>query len=218
MSHKVDMVGKKFGKLTVLFESEPYVKPCGQSMIKYHCKCDCGNETDVVGSKLRTGHTTSCGCHRKELLYKHGYGKLRLHRIWQAMISRCYYKGDVGYKNYGGRGISVCEEWLNDFLSFEKWATSNGYKEHLTIDRIETDGNYEPSNCRWATYREQANNKRNNHILTVNGVSMTISQWSDITGLPMSALYNRVSKGWDSERVVTTPLRITSRTNHCFGR
>lgn len=218
MSKKIYMIDRKFGRLKVLYETEPHIKPSGQSMTKYHCICDCGKEVDVVGSKLRTGHTTSCGCHRKELLYKHGYGKLRIYRIWQAMISRCYYKGDAGYKYYGGRGISVCELWLNDFLSFKNWAVSNGYKDYLTIDRIDTNGNYEPSNCRWATYKEQANNKRNNRILTVNGVSMTVSEWSDKTGISPKAIYGRIAKGWDSERVVTTPLRITSRTNHCFGR
>ena len=150
------MIGNKYNKLTV-------IEVLNTSPKKLLCRCDCGNETVVFKSNLLRGHTKSCGCNRsknaKKLFTKHGLAGTRVHRIWVEMIHRCYLESDTSYKKYGARGITVCDEWRNDFKAFYDWAMSNGYSDELTIDRIDGTGNYEPTNCRWATYKEQNLNR-----------------------------------------------------------
>lgn len=131
----------------------------------WNCKCKCGKETIVYSDKLKTGHTKSCGCLKRqktiERNYRHGLYGTRLYSIWHDMNTRCYYEKTKCYKYYGGRGITICDEWKNNFVNFYNWAINNGYKDNLSIDRIDVNGNYEPSNCRWATMQEQQLNKRN---------------------------------------------------------
>lgn len=134
----------------------------------------------------------------------------RLHKTWESMIARCEYKKHPHYANYGGRGISVCEEW-HKYVSFRDWAVENGYSDDLTIDRIENEKGYSPDNCRWATMKEQQNNKRSNHIVTLFGVSNTISKWAEITGISKTTIRARLENGWTDEDALTVPVRIQKK-------
>lgn len=129
----------------------------------------------------------------------------RLYSIWQCMKSRCYYKNGDAYINYGGRGITVCDEWSENFNCFMEWAEANGYDKKLTIDRIDNDGNYCPENCHWATYKEQSNNRSSNHNITIDGVTKNITQWSETTGVKTETIRDRIKRGWDEKRAITTP-------------
>ena len=160
MSKINDLTGQKFGRLKVV---EHYgSNKNGRAL--WLCHCDCGNKKVVVGNSLINKVTTSCGCYNKEhskhIHTKHNMSYSKLYKVWQGMKTRCYNKNFMYYCNYGARGITICNEWLNDFKSFYDWAINSGYKEGLTIDRINNDGNYEPSNCRWITRAEQNRNQR----------------------------------------------------------
>lgn len=198
-----DLTGKRFGRLTVIKR----VYKEGDKQTYWLCKCDCGNETVACASHLKDGHTKSCGCFHKEELNKshtkHGLSKHHLYKVYKAMKQRTTKGYDKRYKNYGGRGIVVCDEWMNDFNKFYEWAISSGYKDGLTIDRINTSGNYEPSNCRWVTYKAQENNRTNNHYITYNGETHTMKQWSELLCIPYTTLAQRLNKyHWTVERAL----------------
>ncbi len=196
-----DFIGKKIGFLTIIDYAD---KRNGK--VRVWCKCDCGKTIKVFIDNLKREHTRSCGCKKGSMISKskitHGKTHTKLAHIYNQMKARCYYKKNPAYKNYGGRGIKICNEWLdkeNGFMSFYNWAINNGYKEGLTIDRIDNNSNYEPNNCRWATYYEQANNKRNNRMLTYNGETYTITQWARKLGITYGSMYRRIKKGLTGE-------------------
>lgn len=136
----------------------------------------------------------------------HHETKTRLHKIWEGMHSRCENPNHKHYASYGGRGITVCDEW-SEYVPFRDWAIKAGYRNNLTIDRIDVDGNYSPENCRWATIREQQNNKRSNHLICLDGVSHTIGEWSEMLGIRKTTLRMRLASGWDERKALLTPVR-----------
>ena len=202
-----DLSGGRFGRLVVLERAENDAK----GRTRWTCLCDCGNSVCTRASLLKRGTTQSCGCLGRELSVKrntvHGEAGSRLHKIWANMKNRCSCKSHRAYENYGGRGIEVCEEW-QDFREFRDWALSHGYAENLTLDRKDNDGPYAPDNCRWATAKEQGNNRRTNHPLTYNGETKTLSQWAEVLGMSDSTLYSRVvMRGWSLHDAFTRPVR-----------
>lgn len=195
-----DMSGLKFGRLTVI-EFVGYDK---YRSAQWKCKCDCGNEVIVDGRCLRRSNTKSCGCLNKDSHITHpnhkihGMSGTRIYRIWKAMKARCSNQNDV---LYGGRGIIVCDEWKS-FVPFYKWAIKNGYDENKSIDRINVNGNYSPDNCRWSLISEQANNKRNNKRITINGETYNALEWSKITGVSYQTIWKRMKKGLSGEELI----------------
>lgn len=205
-----DLTGKEFGELKVISRADNHITPSGQKLTKWKCECKkCGKIIEVLAHNLTRGHTRSCGCSFTQHNLKHencvGNTVSRLYNIWAGMKARCYRKSNPRYKQYGKRGISICDEWLI-FKNFETWALSNGYNDELTIDRIDNNGNYEPSNCRWVTPKIQSNNSRQNVVITFDNESHTISEWSDITGIPYKALWYRLNSGWSVQKSLTTPV------------
>jgi hypothetical protein len=207
MSKQIDLTRQKFGKLTVISKS---IRT--HNDIYWHCLCDCGSEKIVSGKHLRRGSIKSCGCYRRKkssLKAKtHGATNTRLYNIWRSMRQRCKNPTDVNIKkNYLDRGITVCKEWHN-FSIFQHWAMTNGYADNLTIDRVDNDKGYSPENCRWADIYEQSNNRRSNQIITFNGITLTLAQWTRKIGVSKTLLNKRIfSYGWSPEKALTTPAR-----------
>ncbi len=204
----IDLTGRKFGRLTVLGRAKN--ERGGDS--KWKCLCECGNITEVIAGHLKDGHTKSCGCLSKEIVSEtsktHGKTNTRLYRIYKKMYRRCYCPETKYYKNYGGRGITICPEWLgeNGFPNFYDWAMANGYKENLSIDRIDNDKGYYPENCRWATAKEQANNTRSTVYLTYKGETKPASEWAEITRIRQDTLTMRKRNGWSDEECIEIPV------------
>ncbi len=203
------MSGRRFGRLVV-------IEPVGRSKegyVLWKCKCDCGNEK-ITSLKYLGKGTSSCGCYSEEVhdrvRTKHGKRYSRIYGVYVSMIRRCNAPTAHEYSNYGGRGIKVCDEW-QDFETFEKWAMENGYDPdakhgRCTLDRIDTNGNYEPSNCRWTTMKSQQRNRRNNVLLTYNGETHCMSEWAELIGIPYGTFQKRIASGWSVERAITAPL------------
>lgn len=203
-----DISNQRFGRLVAI---EPAVK--SKNGWKWLCKCDCGNEKLVYKHLLTSSHTTSCGCYHKKRIHethrKHGEAQTRLYHVWYGMIDRCENNRSKSYPNYGGRGIAVCDEW-HDFKKFKEWALSKGYDENApkgecTIDRINVNGNYEPSNCKFSNIKEQANNRRTSRMITFNGETLSVAGWAEKTGLRHGLILNRINQGWSIEKALTVP-------------
>jgi hypothetical protein len=198
-----DLTGKRFGHLLVICPSELNGKG---ERFRWHCQCDCGNSVEVLAQSLKRGATKSCGCMINSAKTKHGMYGTRLYRIWHGMKRRCNVEADEHYKNYGGRGISICNEW-NEFEPFMEWALANGYSDKLTIDRINVDGDYCPENCRWVNSLVQQNNRRNNVKLEFNGEIHTQSEWARILGVSCNCLYHRIEKNLPPEKIFSPLMR-----------
>lgn len=198
-----DLIGKKFAHWYVISVSS---KSTSKHQY-YFCKCDCGVTKDVSKHNLLNGKSKSCGCCKGENVHKtHGLSSERIYSIWKAMRLRCYNKNGISYKYYGEKGITVCEEWKNDFQAFYDWAIANGYKENLTIDRINNNGNYEPSNCRWVTRKEQMNNTSKNRVFCVDGKNFTVAELARKHNMPYYLLSERINfLHWDIEKAINTP-------------
>lgn len=205
----IDMAGKRVGRLIV-------VSCAGfrHNQAMWLCRCDCGNETVVFGSVLRRDQKTqSCGCIVKEVMSKlkttHGMSRTTEYRIWRGMINRCHKETDPAYSRYGGRGIVVCDKWRNSFPDFLEDMGSRPGKRY-SLDRIDNDKGYSPENCRWATNKQQSNNRRNNHLITYDGETHTISEWADITGIKQETILNRLNvHNWSIEKTLSTPVSRT---------
>lgn len=203
-----DMVGLRFGKLIVDSRVEDYVAPSGGTHKKYACMCDCGKQVNVLKEHLLSGRQKSCGCLKKERrIVTHGKTQTRLYRIWSNMCNRCSNKNNPVWRRYGERGITVCDDWKT-FENFRKWAVENNYTDILTIDRIDNNKGYNPSNCRWADNFVQSNNKRNNHMIEYRGEIKTLSEWAKCLNIPYKTLHRRiVGLGWKIERAFNQPVR-----------
>ena len=202
-----DIRDQKFGRWTALYQVEKGMS--GEK--RYLCRCQCGTEKILRRSSLVSGNSKSCGCFAKDvarqLCTKHGGSGTRLYRIWAGIVQRCCNDtGDYEWAKYGGRGISVCDEW-REFSSFRDWALSSGYSDSLSIDRIDNNGNYSPDNCRWASIYEQNNNKRTSKFISYNGETGTIREFADRYGLEYSCLYERLRLGWNVRDALLTPSR-----------
>jgi hypothetical protein len=189
-------IGDKFGMLTI---KEKIIVDKNSYFI---CECDCGEKTNLRTDRF--GRTKSCGCLRKSNQFKKTHGKTghRLHNVWLGMKERCYNINSHSYENYGGRGIVICDEWLEDFMKFYNWSYDNGYKSKLTIDRMDNDKGYSPDNCRWATPLVQQNNTRKTHKVEIEGVIKSISEWSRESGVKRETILRRIKKGMIGREII----------------
>jgi hypothetical protein len=200
-------IGKKFGRLTVV----EFIRKGKNYHRHYKCKCDCGKMLIVDENNLKRGMTKSCGCLSVEkLIYRnkfsprkdgHKYNDYSLYGVWKGIRKRCLSKTEPAYKDYGGRGITICDEWKDDYPAFLEWAKSVGFKKGLSIDRIDNNGNYCPENCRFVDLFTQANNKRNNIVFTINGITDTLPNFARKFNLNPKMLYARYYKNKDVKYV-----------------
>lgn len=205
-THPIWLLGQKFGRLT----ANAY---CGNGQWK--CSCECGKTTTVIGTKLRQGTTRSCGCLNRELTSKRGRTEAAdypaEYSSWLHARARCYQTSHLCYPQYGGRGIAVCDRWRDNFAAFLQDMGRKPSPKH-SIDRINSDGPYEPGNCRWATQREQMNNVRYNLRLTLNGETRTLADWARRVSVPYDTLKSRLYAGWSVQDTLTTPVRRLKHT------
>lgn len=218
MGQAKDLTGQRFGRLTAISAEKDKE---GRRYI-WTCLCDCGNYTKATTVSLTHGLKKSCGCIQRDILYerneKHGHSRERLYNVWKGMRSRCRNPHHKSYFKYGGRGIDVCHEW-DDYEAFRQWALSNGYQEDAkygicTLDRVDVNKGYAPDNCRWVDELTQANNTRVNRLLTYNGKTQTVAEWSRELEISLHILYARLNAlGWSVEKTLSTPVRKCEKRN-----
>lgn len=211
-----DLSGQKFGRLTVIKRAQNIKN----KRVNWKCFCECGATTITTGDRLSRGITKSCGCLAKEALRNGGLANRkypedseRLQRILHGIKTRCNNENATSYQYYGGRGITICDEWNNDFMNFYNWAKNNGYSDELSIDRIDNEKGYEPENCRWVTQGEQMKNRRKWErrrvvFVSFRGGNVSIPELSEMYGIDRALLYDRIRRyGWSAEKAVTVPNR-----------
>lgn len=205
----VDITGKKFNNLTAI----RYDHKEGHHHY-WLFKCDCGAEKIIKKDHVVCGRIKSCGCFSGGITYgHHGKHKTRLYHTWKGMKRRCFNTNTTHYADYGGRGIKMCNSWKEAFLPFYTWAIENGYKDDLTLDRIDVNGDYCPENCRWITLQEQQYNKRNNVLITYRGTTKCLNQWAEILGIKKDVLYYRIRQGgWSVEDAFNKPTQKRKNT------
>lgn len=198
----LNLINQRFNKLLVIERAKNQ-----NDKTMWKCKCDCGNEVFVLTSNLRCNRIKSCGCLKVDKLVKrsttHNQRHTNLYEVWKTMKQRCYNENNKSYKNYGGRGITICEDWKTNFTSFYNWSMANGYKKGLTIDRIDNNSNYCPENCRWTDRMTQANNSRWNKHIIVNGKDDTLANWLRFYNLTYDKYYKRINKGFSEQEALT---------------
>lgn len=208
---KVDLTGERFGKLLVLSKGENKGKNT-----TWKCACDCGTIRDYLTYNLISGKSKSCGCQRIETLSKifttHGGAGTRLYSIFKGITQRCRNKNNPAYVYYGNKGVDICKEWENNFSTFKEWAEKNGYTDEKSIDRIDPNGNYEPSNCRWVSMQKQQNNKLNSAFITINEEKLTIAEWAEINKTNKQTLYSKFYRlfeqlGLDRKEIIEITIK-----------
>lgn len=205
MPKVIDLTGQKFGMLTV-------VEFIGRKNFHswFRCECKCGGQTVTTSNNLRRFHTTSCGCYNEKMFrestMKHGLSKHKLFRTWTDMKNRCYFNKHNRYEYYGGKGIEVCELWLDSFLEFYWWGIREGWKKGLSLDRKDNSKNYCPDNCKWSTVAQQNRNRTSNVRITIDGVTKILIEWSEITGIKPMTIKGRLKRGWSPKEAVYTPI------------
>lgn len=206
----IDHSGQRFGRWLVL----KYARTVKKTAF-FLCRCDCGKEVEVRGDNLRRGRSISCGCYRRDITpttapYKHGLSNTPEHSAWHGMIRRCYNPSFKHYKNYGGRGITVCDRWKNSYEAFWADMGPRPSPKH-SLDRIDNNGNYEPQNCRWVTHEVQCRNTRRNRWLEYNGERRTLADWADHLKIKPQTLHNRLANNWTLDRLIKH-LEATPKT------
>jgi len=209
MGKRIDEVGNVYGRLTVVSET-------GQDdygNYQWNCLCSCGQTTEVKGGSLRKGDTKSCGCLQRDIsrdqLKTHGMSNTQTYERWVAMRQRCINPTNESYPNYGGRGISVCDDWVDSFETF--YSDMGAKPEGRSLDRVDNNGDYNKDNCRWATKTEQDNNKRTNKLLTYDERTQTLAQWCSELNLSSTAVAYRLRNGWSTKDALTIPIRKWNR-------
>jgi hypothetical protein len=205
-----NLSGQRFGRLTAI---EPTSERVNKKIV-WKCACECGAFAFAASSNLINGHTTSCGCVRREVRLTHGLSATRAYRSWVAMMARCYDRTHKGYHSYGGRGITACDRWLN----VEAFIADMGPRPCGTsIERVDNSKGYQPDNCKWATPKQQGRNRRSNRMLTANGLTLCVADWADRVGLSKQQIADRLRLGWSDAAAVTTPkLRRGTRGDRHF--
>jgi hypothetical protein len=202
----IDLTKRTFGQLLVMKRAPNDAS--GNTC--WECQCSCGNIVTIVTYSLKNGNTKSCGCLRNKItgnkFRTHGMTGTSEHNIWRNMLTRCTNPDTPAFKNYGGRGITICDEWKNDFMAFYNYIGPRPYPNY-TVDRIDNDGNYEPGNVRWATRYEQANNSRNNRRITINGWTLNLCQWARFVGIRYRTLRARLKRKWPPTKAIFQPVR-----------
>jgi hypothetical protein len=207
MRNRLIPEGEKFKRLTYLHDATPQKRNCGRNKRMAIFKCECGNILKACVSDVVSGNTSSCGCLKMDKIIKHGLYLHPLHRVWRGIKERCLNPNFHQFKDYGGRGIGIYSEWVNDFKSFYDWCINNGWQKGLQIDRQDNSGNYSPDNCRCVTRSQNQLNRRDNNVITFNSETMCLKEWSDHLNMNVKTLSNRVKRGWPIEKALTAPTQ-----------